>query len=117
MSDEKPNDATQKTAVSADGMPTVSVSSSQINITINDDSGNKYLLMNFVEFAIVSTLMVTLFPWSLIYCLIVYGMEQTKLLVVALLHDLTKTFLAILSIVVPILIVVVLIILSYKKVI
>lgn len=116
MGDAKSSGAAPKTDVIAD-VPTVSVGASSINIAINDNSSNKYLLMNFVEFAIVSTLMVTLFPWSLIYCLIVYGMEQTKLLVVALLHDLTKTFLAILSIIVPILIVVVLIALSYKKVI
>ena len=52
---------------------------------------NPYLLLGFLEFAILSTLMFVFFPWSLLFCLIFYGMEQTKLIVIALLHDFAKT--------------------------
>ncbi len=69
-------------------------------------SDNPYLIMGFWEFAIMSTLMVVFFPWSLLFCVIFYGLEETKFIVLALVHDAFKTLLAILSIIVPILIVV-----------
>ena len=71
------------------------------NTDRNKDSRNPYLMMGFIEFGIIATLMVALFPWSLLFSLFFYGMERTKFLVVALIHDAIKTILAILSIVVP----------------
>ena len=65
----------------------------------NQDT-NPYLLLGFWEFAIISTLMTLFFPWSLLFCLFFYGMEATKLLVQALLHDAVKTVFAIISILV-----------------
>jgi hypothetical protein len=58
---------------------------------------NPYLLKGFWEFAIIATLMVAFFPWSLLYCLIVHGMTETKYIVLALFHDALKTFFGILS--------------------
>lgn len=60
-------------------------------------SNNPYLLLGFWEFAILSTLMVVFFPWSLLFSLLVYGMETTKLLVQALLFDAARTFGALLT--------------------
>jgi len=54
------------------------------------ENENKYLLLNPIEFVILATLMTVFFPWSLLYCLVFYGMEETKLIVVALLHDFLK---------------------------
>jgi len=68
---------------------------------------NPFLIMGFFEFAIISTLMVVFFPWSLVFCLFFYGMDFTKLLVIALLHDLIKTIFAVLSIVVPLIILII----------
>jgi hypothetical protein len=55
---------------------------------------NKYLVLGFLEFTILATLMTVFFPWSLLFCFFVYGMNETKLIVVALLHDFLKTVLA-----------------------
>ena len=60
-------------------------------------NANPYLILDFFEFAILSTLMVAFFPWSLLFCLFYYGMEDTKLIVAALIHDAVKTALAVLS--------------------
>ena len=60
------------------------------------ENQNPYLLLGFWEFAILSTLMVVFFPWSLLFCLFVYGMEPTKQIVLALIHDGIKTFFALL---------------------
>lgn len=65
-----------------------------------DQHTNPYLLLGFWEFAIISTLMTLFFPWSLLFCLLFYGMEATKLLVQALLHDAVKTVFAVISILV-----------------
>ena len=66
------------------------------------ENENRFLIMGFWEFAIISTLMTVFFPWSLLYCVVVYGLQDTKFLVIALFHDVLKTVLAVLSIVVPI---------------
>tara|TARA_E500000178_G_scaffold45723_1_gene40960 strand:- start:2504 stop:2776 length:273 start_codon:yes stop_codon:yes gene_type:complete len=58
---------------------------------------NPYLLLDFWHFAIISTLMILFFPWSLLFCVFFYGLERTKLIVVALLHDAFKTFIALIS--------------------
>jgi hypothetical protein len=56
---------------------------------------NPYLLLGFWEFAILATLMVAFFPWSLLFCLVVYGMEDTKAIIAALIHDGLKTLVAV----------------------
>ena len=75
---------------------------------------NPYLIMGFWEFAIMSTLMVVFFPWSLLFCVIFYGLEDTKLIVKALIHDAIKTFLAILSVAAGIIIIVLILVLLFQ---
>lgn len=58
---------------------------------------NPFLILGFLEFAIISTLVVVFFPWSLLFSLIFFGMETTKFLVLALLHDFLKTLGAVIS--------------------
>ena len=67
----------------------------QENIEKNE---NPYLLLGFWEFAIMSTLMVVFFPWSLLFCVLFYGLTDTKYIILALIHDAVKTFLAVASI-------------------
>jgi hypothetical protein len=68
----------------------------------SSENENRFLIMGFWEFAIISTLMTVFFPWSLLYCVVVYGLQETKFLIIALFHDVLKTVLAVLSILVPI---------------
>lgn len=75
---------------------------------------NPYLIMGFWEFAIMSTLMVVFFPWSLLFCVIFYGLEDTKLIIKALIHDAIKTFLAILSVAAGIIIIVLILVLLFQ---
>ena len=67
-----------------------------------EQTDNKYLLLDFWEFAIISTLVVVFFPWSLLFSVVVYGLDSTKLLIFALLHDAIKTLRAIISIIISI---------------
>jgi hypothetical protein len=67
-----------------------------------DETDNRFLLLGFWEFAIISTLVVVFFPWSLLFSVVVYGLGTTKLLIFALLHDAIKTLLAVLSVVISI---------------
>ena len=76
----------------------------------NKGEDNPYLLLGFWEFAIMSTLMVVFFPWSLLFCVVFYGLTETKYIVLALIHDAVKTFFAILSIAVSLIILIVIII-------
>ena len=62
------------------------------------DVENRFLLMGFWEFGIIATLVVAFFPWSLLFSLFFLGMEGTKLLIAALLHDGLKTIGAVLLI-------------------
>ena len=68
---------------------------------------NSYLIMDFWSFAILATLMVVFFPWSLLFCLFAYGLDETKLIVLALFHDFMKTVFAILAVLVPIVLLIV----------
>lgn len=65
---------------------------------------NPYLIMGFWEFAITATLMTVFFPWSLLFCVVFYGFQNTKFLIIALLHDLLKTVFAILAVIMPLVI-------------
>ena len=80
-----------------------------------DKNDNPFLIMGFWEFAIITTLMTVFFPWSLLFCLFFYGMEGTKFLVIAIFHDLLKTALAIISILVPLIFFIFLIVLSFAN--
>ena len=73
---------------------------------------NPYLLLGFWEFAILSTLMIVFFPWSLLFCLFVYGMEDTKAICSALIHDALKTAIAVATVVVALSALVLVLILS-----
>ena len=81
----------------------------------NQIKQNPYLIMGFWEFAIMSTLMVVFFPWSLLFCVIFYGLEDTKLIVKALLHDAFKTFLAVLSIAFGVIVIVLILIFIFSS--
>ncbi len=74
------------------------------------ESKNSKLILGFWEMGIIGTLMVVFFPWSLLFCVLVYGMDSTKELIFALIHDAAKTALAILAILAPIVVVIILII-------
>jgi hypothetical protein len=63
----------------------------------NQADENRFLALGFFEFAIISTLMVAFFPFSLLFCLFFLGLQDTTLLVKALLHDFVKTIGAILT--------------------
>ena len=85
------------------------------DVKVNEDSQNKFLIMGFWEFAIISTLMTVFFPWSLLYCVVVYGLTYTKLIILAMLHDLIKTVIAVLSLLLPIAAIIIYMIFSYKN--
>lgn len=57
------------------------------------------LILGFWEMGIIGILMVAFFPWSLLFCVLFYGLEYTKCLVLALIHDAVKTVLAILAVI------------------
>ena len=59
------------------------------------DVENRFLIMG-LGVGIIATLVVVFFPWSLLFSLFFLGMEGTKLLLAALLHDALKTIGAIL---------------------
>ena len=73
---------------------------------------NSYLLLGFWKFAIMSTLMVVFFPWSILFCVVMWGWEETKFILVALIHDAFKTLLAILAVVLPIVLLIIYIVLD-----
>ena len=56
---------------------------------------NPYLKFGFWKFLVLSTVMVVFFPWSILFCLIILGIEETKLIIFALIEDFIKTFIAI----------------------
>jgi len=75
-----------------------------MEIQNRNDVENPYLIMGFWEFAIAATLMTVFFPWSLLFCVVFYGFQNTKYLIIALLHDLVKTVFAILAVILPLVI-------------
>lgn len=52
---------------------------------------NRFLALGFSEFAIISTLYVAFFPFSMLFCLFFYGLEDATLLARALTHEFVKT--------------------------
>ena len=86
------------------------VSSNPRDLNIMPEVDNRFLIMDFWEFAIISTLMAVFFPWSLLYCLVFHGMQETKYLIIALAHDWIKTISAILVVLVPLIICIVILV-------
>ena len=77
---------------------------------------NPYLKLGFWQFLVLSTAMVIFFPWSVLFCLIIYGFEETKLIIFALIEDFVKTFIAILlGIFITIIIIIISLILWFKS--
>lgn len=58
------------------------------------------LILGFWQAGIIGTLMVVLFPWSLLFCLFFYGLDGTVALVAALVHDALMTLAAVAAVVV-----------------
>ena len=54
---------------------------------------NPYNKLSFFKFLLLSTAMILFLPWSILFCLIFLGFEQTKLILLALLEDIGKTLL------------------------
>ena len=68
---------------------------------------NPYNKLSFFKFLLLSTAMILFFPWSILFCLIFLGVEQTKLIFLALVEDLAKTILgALIAFIVVILIII-----------
>ena len=68
---------------------------------------NPYNKLSFFKFLLLSTAMILFFPWSILFCLIFLGVEQTKLIFLALLEDIGKTILgALIALIVVILIII-----------
>ena len=76
---------------------------------------NPYLLLGFWEFGIISTLMVVFFPWSLLFCVVFFGLTETKYLVLAMLHDAIKTAGAILSVLITLAIIIFVLVLAFAN--
>ena len=76
---------------------------------------NPYLLLGFWEFGIISTLMVVFFPWSLLFCVVFFGLTETKYLVLAMLHDAIKTVGAILSVLITLAIIIFVLVLAFAN--
>ena len=55
-----------------------------------DSKSNPYLKLGFWEFLALSTVMILFFPWSVFICLALYGVEETKLIILALIEDFIK---------------------------
>ena len=71
-----------------------------------ESQSNPYLLMDFWEFSIIATLMVAFFPWSLLFSVLFTGLTNTKLLVLALIHDGVQTAKAVLAVIVTLVVVI-----------
>ena len=68
---------------------------------------NPYNKLSFFKFLLLSTAMILFFPWSILFCLIFLGVEQTKLIFLALIEDIGKTILgALIALIVVILIII-----------
>lgn len=54
---------------------------------------NSFLALRFYEFAVVSTLVLTFFPMSLVVCWLAFGTATTRDLVEAMIKDWVQTML------------------------
>lgn len=87
------------TTVSAGPTQSAEVSLPEKDRGVASDDENPFLLLGFWGFAIIATLAVAFFPWSLLFSVLFYGMETTRFLILALLHDFLKTLGAVITVV------------------
>ena len=80
-----------------------------------DRDSNPYLKLNFWEFLALSTVMLLFFPWSILVCLALYGIEETKLIVLAVIEDFAKTLLMVIAAVATIIITIIVLIVMWFK--
>ena len=80
-----------------------------------DRDSNAYLKLNFWEFLALSTVMLLFFPWSILVCLALYGIEETKLIVLAVIEDFAKTLLMVIAAVATIVITIIVLIVMWFK--
>ena len=80
-----------------------------------DRDSNPYLKLNFWEFLALSTVMLLFFPWSILVCLALYGIEGTKLIVLAVIEDFAKTLLMVIAAVATIVITIIVLIVMWFK--
>ena len=80
-----------------------------------DSKSNPYLKLGFWEFLALSTVMILFFPWSVFICLALYGVKETKLILLALIEDFIKTLLMVIAFVVTIVITVIVLIVMWFK--
>ena len=63
----------------------------------------------FWETAIIGTLMIVFFPWSLLFCVLFLGLEDTKVLILTLIRDALKIAVVIVPILLFVIVVLVLV--------
>ena len=80
-----------------------------------DRDSNPYLKLNFWEFLALSTVMLLFFPWSILVCLALYGIDETKLIVLAVIEDFAKTLLMVITAVATIVITIIVLIVMWFK--
>ena len=80
-----------------------------------DRDSNPYLKLNFWEFLALSTVMLLFFPWSILVCLALYGIEDTKLIVLAVIEDFARTLLMVIAVVATIVITIIVLIVMWFK--
>ena len=80
-----------------------------------DRDSNPYLKLNFWEFLALATVMLLFFPWSILVCLTLYGIEETKLIVLAVIEDFAKTLLMVIAVVATIVITIIVLIVMWFK--
>ena len=59
--------------------------------------------------------MLLFFPWSILVCLALYGIEETKLIVLAVIEDFAKTLLMVIAAVATIVITIIVLIVMWFK--
>ena len=80
-----------------------------------DRDSNPYLKLNFWEFLALSTVMLLFFPWSILVCLALYGIDETKLIVLAVIEDFAKTLLMVIAVVATIVITIIVLVVMWFK--
>ncbi len=80
-----------------------------------DRKSNPYLKLNFWEFLALSTVMLLFFPWSILVCLLIYGVDETKLIVLAVVEDFAKTLLMVVAVVATIVITIIVLLVMWFK--
>ena len=80
-----------------------------------DRESNPYLKLNFWEFLALSTVLLLFFPWSILVCLLIYGVDETKFIVLAVVEDFAKTLLMVVAVVATIVITIIVLLVMWFK--